>query len=867
MMERYTPQAQEALGLAVEVAEGLNHGYVGTEHLLIGLLQEGTGVAAKVLDDNGVEEDRVTQLVSQLIAPNPTIQTTGQTAYTPRARRVIENSYREAVRFKAAQIGTEHILIAILREGDCVASRLLNTIGVSIQKLYIDLLAAMGEDAPAVKDEISAKGGRKGNATPTLDSYSRNLTQLAADGRLDPVIGREQEIQGVIQILSRRTKNNPCLIGEPGVGKTAVVEGLAQMITAGNVPETIADKRVMTLDLSGMVAGSKYRGEFEERIKKVISEVIDSGDVLLFIDEIHTIIGAGGAEGALDASNILKPSLARGELQLIGATTINEYRKYIEKDSALERRFQPVTVDEPTEEESEAILKGLRSRYEEHHKVEITDDALSAAVKLSSRYINDRFLPDKAIDLIDEASSRVRLMNYTKPSKIKDYEAEIDALEEGKEEAIKKEAYEKAGEIKKKQEKLREKINQTMEKWQKEKETRKLVVSENEIADVVSGWTKIPVRKLAEEESERLMNLEGILHERVVGQEEAVTAISKAIRRGRVGLKDPGRPIGSFLFLGPTGVGKTELSKALSEAMFGTENALIRVDMSEYMEKHSVSKMIGSPPGYVGYDEGGQLSEKVRRNPYSVILFDEIEKAHPDVFNILLQVLDDGHITDAQGRKIDFKNTIIIMTSNAGAENIISPKRLGFGMTSDAKADYNFMKDRVMDEVKRLFKPEFLNRIDEIIVFHQLTKEHIRGIADIMLRTIGKRGKEQLGIELAVTDKAREHLIDKGYDDKYGARPLRRTIQNLVEDKMAEEMLDGSLKAGDTVTVDFDGEKLTFKAKAKAAPRRRASGGKTAAGTDTKTDTKAGAKAGKKPGPKTGPAKAGSGRTPAGKSI
>ena len=867
MMERYTPQAQEALGLAVEVAEGLNHGYVGTEHLLIGLLQEGTGVAAKVLDDNGVEEDRVTQLVSQLIAPNPTIQTTGQTAYTPRARRVIENSYREAVRFKAAQIGTEHILIAILREGDCVASRLLNTIGVSIQKLYIDLLAAMGEDAPAVKDEIGAKGGRKGNATPTLDSYSRNLTQLAADGRLDPVIGREQEIQRVIQILSRRTKNNPCLIGEPGVGKTAVVEGLAQMITAGNVPETIADKRVMTLDLSGMVAGSKYRGEFEERIKKVISEVIDSGDVLLFIDEIHTIIGAGGAEGALDASNILKPSLARGELQLIGATTINEYRKYIEKDSALERRFQPVTVDEPTEEESEAILKGLRSRYEEHHKVEITDDALSAAVKLSSRYINDRFLPDKAIDLIDEASSRVRLMNYTKPSKIKDYEAEIDALEEGKEEAIKKEAYEKAGEIKKKQEKLREKINQTMEKWQKEKETRKLVVSENEIADVVSGWTKIPVRKLAEEESERLMNLEGILHERVVGQEEAVTAISKAIRRGRVGLKDPGRPIGSFLFLGPTGVGKTELSKALSEAMFGTENALIRVDMSEYMEKHSVSKMIGSPPGYVGYDEGGQLSEKVRHNPYSVILFDEIEKAHPDVFNILLQVLDDGHITDAQGRKIDFKNTIIIMTSNAGAENIISPKRLGFGMTSDAKADYNFMKDRVMDEVKRLFKPEFLNRIDEIIVFHQLTKEHIRGIADIMLRTIGKRGKEQLGIELAVTDKAREHLIDKGYDDKYGARPLRRTIQNLVEDKMAEEMLDGSLKAGDTVTVDFDGEKLTFKAKAKAAPRRRASGGKTAAGTDTKTDTKAGAKAGKKPGPKTGPAKAGSGRTPAGKSI
>ena len=698
--------------------------------------------------------------------------------------------------------------------------------GVSIQKLYIDLLAAMGEDAPAVKDEVQgARNGKHGNATPTLDSYSRNLTRMASEGKLDPVIGRSQEIQRVIQILSRRTKNNPCLIGEPGVGKTAVVEGLAQMIASGNVPETIADKRVMTLDLSGMVAGSKYRGEFEERIKKVIAEVIQSGDVLLFIDEIHTIIGAGGAEGALDASNILKPSLARGELQLIGATTINEYRKYIEKDSALERRFQPVTVDEPSEEESVAILKGLRSRYEEHHKVEITDDALEAAVKLSSRYINDRFLPDKAIDLIDEASSKVRLLNYTKPSKIKEYEAGIEELEDDKEEAIKKEAYEKAGEIKKKQEKLREKISQALEKWQKEKETKKLVVSENEIADVVSGWTRIPVKKLAEEESERLRNLEGILHERVVGQEEAVTAISKAIRRGRVGLKDPGRPIGSFLFLGPTGVGKTELSKALAEAMFGTENSLLRVDMSEYMEKHSVSKMIGSPPGYVGYDEGGQLSEKVRRNPYSVILFDEIEKAHPDVFNILLQVLDDGHVTDAQGRKIDFKNTIIIMTSNAGAENIISPKRLGFGMASDAKADYAFMKDRVMDEVKRLFKPEFLNRIDEIIVFHQLTRDHIRGIADIMLSTIAKRCTSQLGITLSVTDKAKEYLIDKGYDEKYGARPLRRTIQSLVEDKMAEEMLDGSIGAGAQVEVNHDGEKLTFRAKAKAARKRTASAG------------------------------------------
>ena len=839
MMDQYTPQAREALSLAVSVAESLNHGYVGTEHLLIGLLQEGNGVAAKVLEENGVEETRVIDLVSQLIAPNPTLQTADKNAYTPRARRVIENSYREAVRFKANQIGTEHILISILRESDCVASRLLNTIGVNVQKLYIDLLAAMGEDAPAYKEELqNPRAGKRGNATPTLDEYSRNLTQMAREGKLDPVIGREAEIQRLVQILSRRTKNNPCLIGEPGGGKTAVVEGLAQMIVLGDVPETILDKRVMTLDLSGMVAGSKYRGEFEERIKKVISEVIESGDVLLFIDEIHTIIGAGGAEGALDASNILKPSLARGELQLIGATTINEYRKYIEKDSALERRFQPVTVDEPTEEESLAILKGLRSRYESHHKVEITDEALEAAVKLSSRYINDRFLPDKAIDLIDEASSRTRLIGYTKPEKIKKLEEQIDALEEEKEEAIKTEAYEKAGEIKKKQQKLREKISQIQNKWQSERDTRKLVVGENEIAAVVSAWTKIPVQKLAEEESERLRNLEGILHGRVVGQEEAVTAVSKAIRRGRVGLKDPSRPIGSFLFLGPTGVGKTELSKTLAEAMFGTESALIRVDMSEYMEKHSVSKMIGSPPGYVGYDEGGQLSEKVRRNPYSVILFDEIEKAHPDVFNILLQVLDDGHITDAQGRKIDFKNTIIIMTSNAGAENIISPKRLGFGMASDAKADYNFMKGRVMEEVKRLFKPEFLNRIDEIIVFHQLNKEHMKGIVEIMLRSIVKRAKDQLGIGLTVSEEAKTLLIDKGYDEKYGARPLRRTIQSMLEDKMAEAMLDGKIKTGCKVEVGASGDALTFSVRA-ARRRSPAQGTGTRAAKSKKEETAA----------------------------
>ena len=811
MIDRFTAKAREAISLAVDAAKTLGHNYVGTEHLLIGLLQEGTGVAGRVLDECGVKVDKVMELVSQLITPNQTVRTEEQNTYTPSAKRVIENSYREAVRFKAPLIGTEHILIAIIRENDCVASRLLNTMGISIQRLYVDVLSAMGEDAAAGKDDIPAGKGAKGKAaTPVLDRYSRDLTALAREGKLDPVIGRETEIQRVIQILSRRTKNNPCLIGEPGVGKTAVVEGLAQMIAAGNIPETIADKRVVTLDLSGMVAGSKYRGEFEERIKRVLSEVMENGDVLLFIDEIHTIIGAGGAEGALDASNILKPSLARGALQLIGATTIEEYRKYIEKDSALERRFQPVTVEEPAEDETYEILKGLRGHYEEHHNVTITDEALKAAVKLSARYINDRFLPDKAIDLIDEASSKLRLTNFVEPAQIKELEQEIAALERQKEAAIKAEAYEKAGEIKKKQQKRREKIEKARDKWQKEKVSRRLVVGENEIADVVSGWTRIPVKKLEEEESERLKKLESILHERVVGQDEAVTAVAKAIRRGRVGLKDPRRPIGSFLFLGPTGVGKTELCKALAEAMFGTESALIRVDMSEYMEKHSVSKMIGSPPGYVGYDEGGQLSEKVRRNPYSVILFDEIEKAHPDVFNILLQVLDDGHVTDAQGRKIDFKNTILIMTSNAGAENIISPKRLGFTSVDDEQENYRFMKDRVMEEVKRIFKPEFINRIDEVMVFHPLNKENMKEIVSIMLKTINRRTKQQMGITLHVSEESREYLIDKGYDAKYGARPLRRTIQSMVEDKLAEEILDGTVKEGDEVEVAKGEEGLLF---------------------------------------------------------
>ncbi|WP_367568942.1 ATP-dependent Clp protease ATP-binding subunit [Lacrimispora sp.] len=809
MIDRFTTKARTAVNLAVKAAERLGHSYIGTEHLLIGLLEEGTGVAARVLEENGVKEEKVLSLISQLIAPDQPVRLFEDGGYTPGARRVLENSYREAVRFKANLIGTEHLLVSIIKDNDCVASRLLNTIGVSIQKLYIDVLSAMGEDAPANKEEIIKAPKAKGN-TPTLDSYSRDLTQLAAQGKLDPVIGRESEIERLIQILSRRTKNNPCLIGEPGVGKTAVVEGLAQMITDGDVPETIADKRLLTLDLSGMVAGSKYRGEFEERIKKVIAEVIHDGEVLLFIDEIHTIIGAGGAEGAIDASNILKPSLARGELQLIGATTIEEYRKYIEKDSALERRFQPVTVEEPSEEAAIGILRGLKGRYEDHHKVTITDDALKAAVKLAARYINDRFLPDKAIDVIDEASSKVRLTAFVEPGEIKELEAEIEQMEDQKEAAIKAEAYEKAGMIKKKQEKKREKIAKIREKWQKDKTSKTLVVDEGEIADVISAWTKIPVKKLEEGESERLRNLENILHERVIGQEEAVTAVAKAIRRGRVGLKDPKRPIGSFLFLGPTGVGKTELSKALSESMFGTENALIRVDMSEYMEKHSVSKIIGSPPGYVGYDEGGQLSEKVRRNPYSVILFDEIEKAHPDVFNILLQVLDDGHITDAQGRKIDFKNTIIIMTSNAGAQNIISPKRLGFGAAADEKADYKIMKDRVMEEVKRLFKPEFINRIDEIIVFHPLNKIHMKDIVTIMVKDIMKRTSEQMNITLEIEEDAKEYLINKGYDEKYGARPLRRTIQNSLEDKLAEEILSGAVKSGDEVVVTAAEDGLKF---------------------------------------------------------
>lgn len=802
----------DALACAEEAAKELGHSYIGTEHILIGLIQEGTGVAAKILESYQVTEEKVINLVEQLINPAQPVTVEEVGGYSPTAVKVLNNSYIEARRFKSQLIGTEHILIAILKISECSATRLINTMNVNIRKMYVDLLVAMGQDSGVYKEEMlgSMTSNRGNSKTPILDQYSRDLTEMAREGKLDPVIGRQQEIGRVIQILSRRTKNNPCLIGEPGVGKTAIAEGLASQIVTGNVPETIREKRVVTLDLSGMVAGSKYRGEFEERIKGIINEVRNDGQVLLFIDEIHTIIGAGGAEGAMDASNILKPSLARGEIQIIGATTVDEYRKHIEKDAALERRFQPVMIEEPTEEESVAILKGLRKAYEEHHHVQITDSALQAAVKLSTRYINDRFLPDKAIDLIDEAASKVRLASYVQPKEIKVLENDIEALNKTKEEAIKKEAFEKAAEIKKKQERKREKMQKLLAKWERDKKNKRPEVGEDEIADIVSDWTKIPVKSLEEGEAQRLKQLESILHQRVVGQEEAVTAVSKAIRRGRVGLKDPKRPIGSFLFLGPTGVGKTELSKALAEAMFGTENAMIRVDMSEYMEKHSVSKLIGSPPGYVGYEEGGQLSEKVRRNPYSVLLFDEIEKAHPDVFNILLQVLDDGQITDAQGRRINFKNTVIIMTSNCGAENIVAPKRLGFGTVENEKESYNYMKGRVMDEVKRSFKPEFLNRIDEIIVFHPLNKSHMKNIVDIMLKDLITRSKEQMNLNLGVSEEAKEFLIEKGYDEKYGARPLRRTIQNEIEDALAEEILDGKIQEGNTIEVRKEGEKLQF---------------------------------------------------------
>lgn len=814
MQENYTSQARNALAMAEKTAKRCQHSYIGTEHLLLGLLMEPEGTAGILLADFGVEQERLLGLIDRLIAPSGNTAVASAPGLTPRARRLLDNAQEEAARLKSDEVGTEHILLAMLRESDCVATRLLYTMGVNIQKLYSSLLNAMGEAGSMTKEEIQAKLGMtksgENSATPTLDQYSRNLNEMAKQGRMDPVIGRQAEIDRVIQILSRRTKNNPCLVGEPGVGKTAIVEGLAQRIVQGVVPDTIKNKRVVVLDLSGMVAGSKYRGEFEERIKNVVREVMENKNVLLFIDELHTIIGAGGAEGALDASNILKPSLSRGEIQLIGATTLEEYRKYIEKDAALERRFQPVTVEEPTEEQAKEILEGVRPYYERHHGVEISDAALDAAVKMSTRYIHDRFLPDKAIDLMDETASRVQLGGFKVPEALEENEKKHKRLLEEKEQAIKDGDFEKARAIQEEQAEVEKKLKAARARFEKRCLDRKLTVTEEDIAATVSSWTKIPVQKLAEEESRRLAKLEQILHKRVIGQDEAVKAVARAIRRGRVGLKDPNRPIGSFLFLGPTGVGKTELSKALAEAVFGTEQAMIRVDMSEYMEKHSVSKMIGSPPGYVGYEEGGQLSEKVRRNPYSVILFDEIEKAHPDVFNILLQVLDDGHITDAQGRKVDFKQTCIIMTSNAGAQSIVEPKRLGFLSEEDAKKDYEYMKGQVMEEVRRMFKPEFLNRIDETIVFHQLTKQDMKKIISILLKDLIGRCKTQMDIELKIRDAVKDHLVDTSYDSKYGARPLKRAIQNQLEDPLAEAILSGTIKKGDTVAVGIRKKEIKF---------------------------------------------------------
>ena len=815
MQIRYTTKAKKAIDLAGKMSKSLHHHYIGTEHILIGLLKEGTGVAAQVLNENGVELDKVMQLIEELIAPDAQVLTVEAKEYSPRALQVLEGAAREASRFHSEEIGTEHILIAMMKETECVASRLLNTLAVNIQKMYVDILIAMGEDASLYKEDfMNGRPVKKAVLdTPVLNQYSRDLTALAAQGALDPLVGRQDEIDRVIQILSRRTKNNPCLIGEPGVGKTAIVEGIAERITTGMVPDTVAEKRVVSLDMSGIVAGSKYRGEFEERIKKVLQEVRAAGNILLFIDELHTIIGAGGAEGAIDASNILKPALARGELQMIGATTIEEYRKYIEKDAALERRFQPVTVEEPTEEEAVQILEGLREQYEKHHQVKITDEAVSAAVHLSARYINDRFLPDKAIDLMDEAAAKVRLRAGGKPEEVVELRHHINRLEEEMLVFLHDGDVEGAKQKKNEKEECEEQLAKIQAKTKKDSRSKKLKVTEDDIADVVSGWTKIPVRKIAEGEAARLRKLEAALHKRVIGQEDAVSAVAKAVRRGRVGLKDPKRPIGSFLFLGPTGVGKTEISKALAEAVFGSEQSMIRVDMSEYMEKHSVSKMIGSPPGYVGHEEGGQLSEKVRRNPYSVILFDEIEKAHPDVFNILLQVLDDGHITDSQGRKVDFKNTIIIMTSNAGAQAIVEPKKLGFAVSDDEKQNYDRMKNSVMEEVRRIFKPEFLNRIDETIVFRSLNKDDMKQIVALMLKELTNRCEKQMGIHLTVRDSVKKYIVDKAYDPKYGARPLRRQIQNDIEDKLAEEILSGEVKKDTEVTVTVHKEKIVFETK------------------------------------------------------
>ena len=805
--KQYTRQAQEALNMARKIAAELKHPYVGTEHLLFGLKRVFTGVAGQVLDKNKVDEEQMEKAMDILVsAPEAAKKERKHLEYSPRLRYILEESQNEAVQLASEKVGTEHLLLTMLKDGDCVATRMLMTLNVNIQKLFQDLLLAAGID-PKEYMENQKDGETVGGI---IDQYSTDLTQEAREGKLDPVIGREKEIARIMEILSRRTKNNPCLVGEPGVGKTAIVEGLARQIAEGIVPESMKDKRIMVLDLPGMIAGSKYRGEFEERMKKLIREVKTAGNIILFLDELHTIIGAGGAEGAIDASNILKPSLARGEMQLIGATTLTEYRKYIEKDAALERRFQPVTVEEPTEDECIRILEGLKEKYEAHHDVEIEEDALKAAVHMSCRYINDRFLPDKAIDVLDESCSKVKLRGFKVPENIVGTEIRCGKLEQEKEAALKAGDIEKASELHREQKEAEKKLEQAKKRFNKKNEKKKVPVTEEDVADVISMWTRIPVTRLNESESERLKKLDKTLEKRVIGQEEAIQALSKAVKRGRVGLKDPARPIGSFLFLGPTGVGKTELSKALAEALFGNEEDMIRVDMSEYMEKHSVSKMIGSPPGYVGHEDGGQLSEKVRRNPYSVILFDEIEKAHPDVFNILLQVLDDGHITDSQGRKVDFRNTVIIMTSNAGAKAIIEPKKLGFTQQEDQKADYKRMKANVMDEVKQLFRPEFLNRIDEIIVFHPLNEDNMKKIVGLMCKEVVQRAKEQLEIILVVRDSVKKHIVETGSDKKYGARPLRRAVQSQLEDKLAEALLNGEIKRGDHVEAGISKKEIKF---------------------------------------------------------
>ena len=811
MQEKYTKKAFDVLQRAKEAAAKLGNEYIGTEHILLGLTLVQQSVAAKALEGQNVTYHQVMERICEM-------QGEKQKFYlpldmTPRAKRVVERSKQEAVRLGANYVGTEHILLALLREPDTLAITLLEDLGVDIQTLYEDIMLLLGESEaqPAGVQGMHERPKEEISETETLDKFSRDMTALAKQGKFDPIVGREQEIERIIRILSRRTKNNPCLMGDPGVGKTAIVEGLAQKISDGNVPDTLRHKRILSLDLSAMVAGSKYRGEFEERMKKTLEDVKAAGNIILFIDEIHTVIGAGAAEGAIDASNILKPALARGEIQLIGATTLEEYRKHIEKDAAFERRFQPVRVEEPTEAVAVQMLTALKDPYEMHHRVRISDEAIAAAVRLSARYVTERFLPDKAIDLIDEAASCLRLSAYTAPTSIKELEARIAELEQEKETAIKTEEFEQAAEIKKLQDGLRTSLKAAKRAWESTHDSGEIVVTADNVAEIVSRWTGIPVQSMQEEESQRLLHLEEVLHKRVIGQDEAVKALAKAVRRGRVGLKDPNRPIGSFLFLGPTGVGKTELSKALAEALFGDENAMVRIDMSEYMEKHSVSRMVGSPPGYVGYEEGGQLSEKVRRNPYSVVLFDEIEKASPEVFNILLQVLDDGHITDGQGRKVDFKNTVIIMTSNAGARSIAAPKRLGFTSVETPEQSYEMMKKGVMDEIKTIFKPEFLNRIDDIIVFHPLEKEEITRIVRLLTDVMAKRVKENMNITVSFTKKAIEKIAEEGYDKAYGARPLRRAIQSKIEDAFAEEYLLGNIKAGDKVSVGLKTNGFSFR--------------------------------------------------------